>query len=135
MITLEQLFGPWIEFADATIERRANAARLLERVNLLLAEARAAGVPLLINQRTGSRISGGGLGGFRPETCSIGAPNSAHKQGRAVDVFDARNELDAWLDDAKLEQFGLYREHPSATRGWCHLTDRAPGSRRRTFMP
>ena len=43
--------------------------------------------------------------------------------------------LDNWITDAILERHGLYREAPLATQRWCHLTDRAPGSGRRSFSP
>lgn len=135
MITLEELFGPWAEHPDATEERKANARALLASVNNLLDEAANDGIIVLVNPATGSQVSGQTLGGFRPQSCTIGSPKSAHKQGRAVDVFDPKGKLDAWLDDGKLEAFGLYREAPQATKGWCHLTDRAPGSGRRTFNP
>lgn len=135
MITVDQLFGKWADHPDATVERRANAANLLAKANPLLQCAADAGVPLPTNPHTGSLVSGEGLGGFRPQACTIGAPASAHKQGRAVDVYDPSGDLDEWLTDARLEQFGLYREAPASTRGWCHLTDRAPGSGRRTFQP
>lgn len=135
MITLEQLFGKWLGHRDATIERQQNGVRLLEKVNPLLACAAAAGVALRTNPKTGTLISGTQYGGFRPQDCPEGAPGSSHKQGRGLDIYDPEGDIDEWLDDAKLEQFGLYREHPAATRGWCHITDRAPPSGRRTFQP
>jgi hypothetical protein len=92
-------------------------------------------VELRLNPKTESLVSGDTLGGFRPQNATQGAPHSSHKEARAVDVYDPGGKLDAWLNDAKLEHYGLYREHPDATQGWCHLTDRAPGSGRRTFMP
>lgn len=135
MITVEQFFGPWLNHPDATIERKQNASRLLESVNALLQCAADVGMSLPTNPHTQSLVSGEGLGGFRPQTCAIGAPASAHKQGRAVDVYDPDGDLDEWLDDTRLAQFGLYREAPASTTGWCHLTDRPPGSGRRTFTP
>ncbi len=136
MITVEQYFGPWKDSPDATLERRRNAMRLLESVNPLLEAYIADGHELKMNPATGTLVSGETLGGFRPQSCQIGAPSSAHKQARAVDVYDPDGHLDLWLnDETRLVQFGLYREHPDATRSWCHLTDRPPGSGRRTFMP
>jgi hypothetical protein len=135
MITLEQYFGKWMGYPDATPERKSAAAAMLERVNALLVAAEAAGITVPINPHTGSQVSGETLGGFRPQNCAIGSPKSAHKTGRAVDVFDPENKLDDWLDDARLEAFDLYREHPNATPRWCHLSDRAPGSGNRTFWP
>lgn len=135
MITIEQYFGPWAGHPDDTAERRNNAEQLLERVNALLEAAEDAGVHIKINPKTCSQVSGETLGGFRPQNAAQGSSKSSHKQGRGVDVYDPANALDDWLDDERLEEFGLYREHPSATKSWCHLTDRMPGSGRRTFQP
>jgi len=111
------------------------AQAMLDKVNALLLEAEAHGVELPTNPKTGSLVSGEQYGGFRPQSCPQGAPRSSHKEGRAVDVYDPHGALDRWLTDARLESHGLYREAPSATQGWCHLTDKAPGSGRRTFLP
>lgn len=135
MISIKDLFGPWSSSPDATVERRENAQRLLPRVNGLLEKAQNAGVHVGQNPHTGSQLSGNGLGGFRPQSCQVGAPKSAHKQGRAVDIFDPQGALEAWITDEVLTEFGLFREEPNATPGWVHLTDRAPGSRKRTFQP
>lgn len=63
-----------------------------------------------------------------------GAPNSAHCEGRAVDV-ERTPALLAFCTEDNLEKFGLYMEHPDSTPGWIHLTDRPPGSGRRVFKP
>jgi hypothetical protein len=135
MISFAQYFGKWGGHPDATPDRQQNAQGLLAKVNVLLVAAKDEGVPLPINPHTGSQVSGETLGGFRPQSCAIGAPNSKHKTGHAVDVYDPTNAIDNWLDDEKLEQFGLYREHPDSTRSWCHLSDVSPSSGRRTFQP
>jgi hypothetical protein len=83
----------------------------------------------------GTMISGNDLGGFRPQSTKIGAPTSSHKEGRGIDIYDPDNRLDDWITDAVLELHDLYREAPSATYGWVHLTDRPPNSKRRTFLP
>lgn len=134
-ISFEDYFGPFLDHEDATDERKANARDLLVHVNNLLDEAEADGVELPINPGTGSQVSGQTLGGFRPQNAAQGAPNSSHKQGMAVDVYDPKDALDRYLTDEKLEAFDLYREAPSATSHWCHLTTRAPGSGKRTFQP
>jgi len=131
MITLEQYFGE-LKHDDT---HRANATLLLNRVNVLLSDAVKYGVILKINKNTDSYISGENWGGFRTVDCTIGAPLSAHKLGMAVDVFDPNNSLDGWLDDIKLLKFDLYREHPDATKGWCHLSTKPPKSGKRTFLP
>lgn len=135
MITLDDYFGPWMQHADADARRKANAEALLAKVNALLEDAAAVGVELRKNPITGTLVSGQTFGGFRPQSCPQGAPTSSHKEGRGVDVADRSGALDDWITDVTLEHHGLYREHPDDTRGWCHLTDRAPGSGRRTFKP
>lgn len=96
---------------------------------------------------TGTEVSGSrggtGDGGFRLTTASTGRTLSSHKEARGVDDYDPDNAFDTWLDtfetgaghNSKLEEYGLYREHPDSTPGWCHLTTRPPGSGRRTFWP
>lgn len=125
------------------------ALDLLTRVNALIDEAEAsARFKRIIDLDTGCEISGvhggAGDGGFRAPTTTTGAGGSSHREGKGVDAYDPGNLLDDWLsefdkDDGKenemLAKHGLYREHPSKTEGWCHLTTRAPGSGKRTFMP
>ena len=113
----------------------ANARDLLDRVNSLLAYAESEGVTLRVNPKTHSHISGTNWGGYRTDACTIGAPKSAHKQAKAIDIFDPINELDRWLNDAILLKFDLYREHPDATPCWTHLSTHAPKSGKRTFNP
>lgn len=134
MITLDQYFAGFVGNAGITEEHKVNAAKLLARVNGLLATAAAAGIHPTIHRTTGTEVSTR-EGGWRPKLSLTGAGTSSHKEGRGVDVCDVGNKLDSWLTDKLLEEAGLYREHPSATDSWCHLTTRAPGSGRRTFYP
>lgn len=135
MITLAQYFGEKVH--DGA--QQAAAFILLEKVNALLEWARLGGYGEDIDPDTGTQISGAkggsGDGGFRLPTSTTGAANSKHKLAHAVDVFDPHDKLDRMLDDSVLEHFGLYREHPDATPGWCHLQDMAPNSGKRTFRP
>ena len=135
MITQDQYFSG----KPHTPEHDAAATELLTRVNLLLGDAEAASIAQSICPNTGTQISGSkggsGDGGFRLTTATTGAPGSSHKEARAVDVYDPKGHLDDWLTDAKLETYGLYREAPSATLGWCHLSTRPPRSGKRTFNP
>lgn len=135
MITVDHLFAGYPDHPDITAEMRANAAAFLPRVNALLDAAQGANVALEINPSTGTQISGQTDGGWRPQACATGAPQSAHKQARAVDVYDPHGKLDGWITDDVLIYFGLFREAPEATRGWTHLTDRRPASGHRTFTP
>ena len=132
MITIEQYFRGRAHSPD----QETNALNLLSKVNPLLYEyTKQTGEEVQINKMTGNCISGLTEGGFRLPDCPQGAVHSSHKEARAVDVYDPYNHIDDWLTDAILEKFGLYREHPGSTEHWAHLTDKAPGSGHRTFLP
>lgn len=135
MISLAEYVGKHVGSPDWTPERQSSAQVLLDRVNELLADAEAHGVELDDNPKTESLVSGQQYGGFRPQDCPEGAPHSAHKDARAVDIYDPSGALDRWISDLILEKYDLYREHPADTGGWAHLSDRAPPSGRRTFHP
>lgn len=134
-LTPKDYFAGYADHPGILDGHRAQAAGLLVLVNKLLAAGLAYGVVLKNNPKTGSLVSGERDGGWRPQECPTGAPNSAHKTGQAVDVYDPDGDLDDWLTDHVLQMHGLYREHPSATRGWCHLTTRPVKSGKRTFYP
>lgn len=135
MITLSEYVGPHGQSPDWTQECIDSAEELLLWVNALAAYLESQGVVLPTNPATGSRISGKTFGGFRPQSCPQGAPSSSHKTGKGIDLYDPHNGIDNAITDARLAKFSLYREHPDSTKGWCHLTTRAPGSGRRTFLP
>ncbi len=135
MIFMADYFGPWAGHKDATDQVKIDAYNLLEKVNGLLDEAFAHMIDMEDNPTTGTLVSGSTYGGFRPQDCPQGAPQSSHKVGRGIDIYDPKNVLDNWITDAILERHGLYREAPLSTPRWCHLTDRAPKSGRRTFQP
>jgi len=149
MITREHYFGA----KEHTPEHEAAFDDLIDRRQQLREEYYAAtGAEPDIDPDTGTEISGkkggSGDGGFRLSTATTGTTDSSHKEARGLDDSDQQNKFDAWLDqfevpmldgrpggNTKLEEYGLYREHPSKTITWCHLTTRAPGSKKRTFMP
>lgn len=137
MITIPQYFGPWRQHPDATPAKVANAERLLDAVNSLMAYAEEQGVVFPINPSTDSQVSGTRLGGFRPILSTTGAARSSHKEGLAVDIYDPHDEIDKWclanLD--RLEKVGIYLEHPDYTVTWSHWTIRRPGSGNRVFYP
>jgi hypothetical protein len=137
MITLNQYVGPHSASPDWTPERQQNAAKLLAACCALEVEMARGGVAFPDNPATKSGVSGVTFGGFRPQNCSQGAPNSSHKEGMAVDRYDPRGEIDNWcmahLD--RLAHHGIYIEHSSATPGWSHWTTRAPKSGNRAFYP
>ena len=136
VITLEQYFGAKLH----TNDHELSAMVLLARVENLLAEARLAGAYYdWIDTDTGCTISGSkggsGDGGFRGPDSKTGARRSAHREAKAVDLYDPHGELDQWITDECLLKHDLYREEPSATPGWCHLQVRPTASGRRTFIP
>ena len=144
MITQEHYFGSKAH----TEEQSILAEDLLDRVNQLMREAEEEGAFVItVCPNTGSPISGSkggsGDGGFRLPGATTGAARSSHKEARGVDVYDPGNALDTWLDNAEgdggsnptLVRYGLSREHPKATPGWCHLTTRAVARDRQTFYP
>ena len=140
MITLDEYFGIYAEHPDITDNIRDNAERLLSACADLEQMALADGIEFPINPATKSGVSGQTYGGWRPWNCPIGAQNSSHKQGLAVDLYDPQGRIDAWcmMHSGKggyLEQCGIYIEHPDATKGWSHWSIKAPGSGRRVFYP
>lgn len=137
MITLADYFGKWYGCPDMTETRLDNAERLLDACGDLELMARNDGVQFPVNPVTGTQVSGQTYGGFRPMACPQGALHSSHKEGLAVDRYDPTGIIDAWcmqnLD--KLEQCGIYIEHPESTNGWSHWTIKAPRSGNRVFFP
>lgn len=113
--------------------------RMVELANQLLERAAAAGVS--------PTKSGTGFGyvdsGWRPPSVNAQTPraakNSLHMTGRAIDLSDDDGELDDWCmseeGQAALIEIGLWMEHPSATKGWCHLQSVPPKSGKRVYYP
>ena len=138
-ITTQEYFGTKINHPDAVGKFDA-AVDLLNRVNKLLLAANIDGYYRYdIDPDTGTQISGSrhgyGDGGFRLSTSTTGVAKSAHKLACAIDIYDPDGTLDAWVTNEILEFYGLCREHPSATMGWCHLQSIPPRSGKRTFYP
>lgn len=152
-ITKEQYFAPnKLQSAEATQAVLDAAEYLLIKVNAFLAHCAEQGkYEYPVDPDTGSCISGSppratmsGDGGFRlPTTKTNPTVASKHKIAHAVDVFDPHDDLDRYINqfeedagrNSLLQEFGLFREAPHATPGWCHLQDIPPGSGRRTFNP
>lgn len=137
MITISQYFsdGHGGEKLHQTEHIHA-AVDLLAKVGLMLDHLQWAWPA---DPDTGTSVSGSrggnGDGGFRLPDSKTGAAHSMHRLAHAVDVYDPDDRLDACITDELLERFGLYREHPDSTKGWCHLQDMPPGSKRRTYYP
>lgn len=138
MITVEQYLRGYPDLypGECTEVIRENAARTVERVNALLGAMVAAGVALEDNQ-LGNIINSG----WRPAIVNRNVPNAAprskHMSAEACDLFDPEGQLDDWcMGHAEvLEQIGLWQEHPSATKGWCHVQTVPPKSGHRVFYP
>ena len=109
---------------------RENAVMLLDKVNELLEWIKQ---PLEDNPNGFGCVSSG----WRPIEINMAtanaAPKSKHMTGHAIDIYDPEGNLDNYITDDMLKQFGLYREHPSQTKCWCHLQDIPPSSGKYTF--
>ena len=137
MIYLSQYVDKWSISIDWTPERQNNANKLLDAANALVDCMSAYGIDFPVNPATNSNISGQTLGGFRPQSCKIGAPKSNHKEGLALDIYDPANTIDDWLmqNQDKLVEFGIYIEAPTATLGWSHWSIKPPKSGKHVFQP
>ncbi|HBH36957.1 MAG TPA: hypothetical protein DDX06_01070 [Curvibacter sp.] len=137
MITSAQYFGPYAEHPDATAERRYHATALLDVVNDLLEVAKADGCEFPENPSTKSVIAGSRNGGCRPQDSRVGAGNSKHKEGRAVDIYDPRRQFASWCmaHPEELKKRGIHMEDPRWTPTWVHLQDVPPGSGKLVYIP
>ena len=133
--------GEWVQ----QIQR--NGAETVRRINLLVPMWLANGIELHKHPQG----FGAWSSGWRPKAVNSSTPNAAvmsnHMQATAGDIFDPEGDIDEWCF---LHQHiigspdtDLYMEHPSATKGWCHLQTVPPKSqqkfppenRRRWFYP
>lgn len=118
----EILMGRDAEY-PLTEELRLNLNRLLLSLNRLRAYY---GKPMVVSS------------GYRPgkyNKAAGGAAKSAHLTCEACDFRDIDGSLDLWCmaNQDKLEECGLWLEHPDATSGWCHLDIRKRNNR--VFRP
>lgn len=132
VLTKDEYFGDFKEtygfdFNDMIAD---NASVLIFRVNSILAD------PAL------ARFSYHGItSGWRPRGYNAlvkgAAVKSKHITAQAVDIRDDDGMLDEILlaNPMLLEKYDLAMEHPSATKGWCHLQSVLPASGRRIFYP
>jgi hypothetical protein len=115
---------------DLTPAIKINAEELIRRVNLIIPRMLADGVDFEIHPRKRTIIASG----WRPPIVNAATPNAAkrsnHMTGLAVDLYDPDGDIDMWCLDnlAALAEADLYIEHPSATKGWCHMQSVPPRS-------
>lgn len=124
MITIDEyLMG---RKSGLTFELMENAIETVEKVNTLLA---AFGSTRKVTS------------GYRPPEINAkivgAAKKSNHMLCKACDLADVDGKLDQWCMDNqdKLAEIGLWLEHPSKTKNWCHLQTVPPRSGNRVFMP
>ena len=137
MISMDDYVGPWSKSEDWTAERQANAQTLLAKCAALEVEMVSDGVTFPVNPKTGTQVSGEVYGGFRPQSCPIGAPRSNHKQGSAVDRYDPEGRIDFWCmaNQPRLRAHGIFLEHPDSTLHWSHWQAVAPASGHTVYRP
>jgi len=136
-LTLQAYLGPY-DNESITPQVRAAGGMLVSMVNDVLAVAEQDGVPLFIDPDTLSHIGGSGNGGVRPPNGLVGAKNSAHKRGRAVDIYDPNRELARWVlrNIDRLKTLGIEAvENPRWTPSWLHLQDEPLASGNFVFIP
>lgn len=136
-ITLKDYLGPYDD-DRITREVRENGSRLIAIANVVLAAAEAEGVEIKVNPNTGNHIAGSGNGGVRPVDAMVGAKNSAHKRGHAIDIYDPERKLSGWVwvNKNRVELLGIRAvERPEYTPSWCHLADEPVASGVFAFVP
>lgn len=109
------------------------AADLIERVNMLLSKAAEDG----LEEAAEPRVTSGWRTAAYNGTITNAAPKSKHITGQAIDLADPEGALDSWCTEHldAMEEFGLWLEHPLATKGWTHLQSVPPRSGNRVFYP
>lgn len=114
--------------SEYTQEVAQNAIRTVAKINEFLSQSGFAGY---VNS------------GWRPPSLNAkvagAAPRSKHMLGLACDLADHDGSIDQYCTNEVLEAFGLWREAPESTIGWCHLQIVQYGSwvpgKLRTFKP
>lgn len=134
MITLSDYYmgRDWQYRGQLTEAIRANSAETVSKANLLISSYSS-----LTKDDTQRRVTSG----WRPPEVNANTAGAAlfskHMVGQAIDISDPEGDLDEWcLDNPEvLQTIGLWQEHPSATKGWCHVQTVPPKSGKRVFYP
>lgn len=124
---------------------RANADELLRRGNAILA---AVADRVDDDCVLAPRLNSGWRSASYNQVTQGAAVYSRHITGEAFDVRDPEGIIDSVLFEdwqkckaegreeyCLLAKYGLYMEHPLATKGWCHLQTVPPRSGNRVFFP
>ena len=116
--------------SELTEQIKENANKLLNKVNLLLAE---------LGYKS-CKVSSGWRPPSLNKTVTNAAKASAHQTGEAIDLLDDSNQsLIKLITKELLEKYDLYREDGDFTKGkytnWCHLQTRPTKSGNRIFKP
>ena len=134
MITISDYFmGRDKAYPDlVTNELKAAASETVARANLLISAYNS-----MSKDEEPRRVNSG----WRPPSVNAAtpgaAPRSKHMTGHAIDISDPEGDLDEWCLEHPdvLQTIGLWMEHPSATKGWCHVQVLPPKSGKRCFYP
>lgn len=140
-ITVEQYFLKHGDKHRADLHPQIvkNAVALLDKVNKLIRVMQSDGIGLDLVPLKHLLVCF--TSGWRPGAVNAATPGAArfslHMSGEAIDLSDPDGMIDEWcMSNTKiLRELGLYMEHPSATKGWCHLQSRPPKSGRLIFYP
>ena len=118
-------------------EYYANAEQTVYRVNKLFELLAAYNIEVEFSPITKTPITSG----WRPAQLNAGTPGAAPKSNhitcQACDIYDPDGLIDDLLSGIPnlLEGLQLWLEHPSATKGWCHVQTIPPKSGKRIFYP
>lgn len=140
-VTLRDFYRGHDEGAHAhllTVALRDNAARIVGIANGVLDRAVAIGINLIPNADFKHMVNSG----WRPPAYNAATKGAArfslHMTCEAIDLSDPTGELDEWLFAGGAcfvpKEFGLWMEHPAATKGWCHLQVKPQASFNRTGL-
>jgi hypothetical protein len=140
-ITVNQYFSKYKDQFENEIRPPIveNATVLIGKVNILLKHLQSEGIGLDLVPVKNLLVCF--TSGWRPRAVNAVIPGAAkfslHMSGEAIDLSDPDGMIDEWCmsNTRVLRELGLYMEHPSATKGWCHLQSRPPKSGRLIFYP
>lgn len=114
-----------------------NACSTVDTINKLLDMLVESGIEIVVNPTTKTCLTSG----WRPKIVNSKTPgaavNSKHISCQAADIYDPTGYIDEFLLDHQsiLQELHLFMEHPSATKGWCHVQTVPPRSGKLIFYP